>query len=161
MCQLRNSIKQAKGQQQPHPQGLTLQGRWLQRSPNTPAWWEELTHCKNPWCWGKWGGREVGRLPWVAKRVKNLSAMQETQIRFLGQEDALKKGMATHSSILAWTTPRTEEPGWLQPMGSKRVGHNWATSTFHVPFQRRGDRGWDGWMASLSQWKCIWANSGR
>ena len=66
----------------------------------------------------------MGGLPWVAKKVKTLSAMQETQIRFLGQEDALKKGMATHSSILAWTTPRTEEPDWLQPMGSKRVGHN-------------------------------------
>ena len=50
--------------------------------------------------------------------VKNLSAVQETWVRFLGQEDALEEGMATHSSTLAWETPRTEEPGRLQPMGS-------------------------------------------
>ena len=51
--------------------------------------------------------------------VKNLPAMQETWARFLGREDALEEGMATHSSILAWETPRTEEPGGLQPMGSQ------------------------------------------
>ena len=47
--------------------------------------------------------------------------MQETQVRFLGLEDPLKKGMATHSSNLAWRIPWTEEPGGLQPMGSLRV----------------------------------------
>ena len=46
--------------------------------------------------------------------MKNLHAMQETQVQSLGQEDPLKKGMATHSSILAWRTPWTEEPGRLQ-----------------------------------------------
>ena len=51
--------------------------------------------------------------------VKNLPAMQETQVRSLGQEDALEKEMATHSSILAWEIPRTEEPGRLQSMGSQ------------------------------------------
>ena len=50
----------------------------------------------------------------VAQRVKNLSAMQETQVWSLGQEDPLEKGMATHSSILAWRIPWTEEPGGLQ-----------------------------------------------
>ena len=50
--------------------------------------------------------------------------MQETQVRSLGQEDPLEKGMATHSSILAWRIPLTEEPGGLQPMESQRVGHN-------------------------------------
>ena len=56
--------------------------------------------------------------------VKNLSAMQETQIQSLAQEDPMKKEMATHSSILAWKIPWTEEPGGLQAMGSRRVGHN-------------------------------------
>ena len=45
-------------------------------------------------------------------------------VRFLGQEDLLEKGMATHSSILAWRIPRTEEPGGLQSRGSQRVGHD-------------------------------------
>ena len=51
--------------------------------------------------------------------VKNLPAMQETQIRFLGREDLLEEGMATHSGILAWEIPWTEEPGGLQSMGSQ------------------------------------------
>ena len=51
----------------------------------------------------------------VAQRVKNLPAMQETWVLSLGREDPLEKGMATHSSILAWTTPWTEEPGGLSP----------------------------------------------
>ena len=56
--------------------------------------------------------------------VKNPPAMQETQVRSLGQEDPQEKGMATYSSILAWRIPWTEEPGGLQSMGSQRVGHN-------------------------------------
>ena len=51
------------------------------------------------------------RPSFVAQSVRNLPAMQETQVRFLGQEDPLEKEMATHSSILAWRIPRTEEPG--------------------------------------------------
>ena len=54
--------------------------------------------------------------------------MRETWVRSLGQEDPLEKEMATHSSILAWRIPWTEEPGGLQSMGSQRVGHDWATS---------------------------------
>ena len=50
--------------------------------------------------------------------------MQETQVQFMGQEDPLKEEMATHSSILAWKIPWTEEPGRLQSMGSQRVGHD-------------------------------------
>ena len=57
--------------------------------------------------------------------------MQETWVQSLGWEDPLEKGMSTHSSILAWRIPWTEEPGRLQSMGSQRVGHNWATNTFH------------------------------
>ena len=56
--------------------------------------------------------------------VKSLPAVQETQIRFLGQEHPLEKEMATHSSILAWETPWTEEPGGLQSVGLERVGHD-------------------------------------
>ena len=56
--------------------------------------------------------------------VKNLSAMQETQVQSLGQEDPLEKGMVAHSSILAWRIPWTDEPGGLPSMGSQRVGHS-------------------------------------
>ena len=61
--------------------------------------------------------------------VKNLSGMWETWIRSLGQEDPLEKEMATHSGILAWKIPWTEEPGRLQPMGSQRVRYDGATNT--------------------------------
>ena len=64
----------------------------------------------------------------VAQRIKCLPAMQETWVWSLGWEDPLEKEMATHSSILAWRIPWTEEPGGLQSMGSQRVGHNSATS---------------------------------
>ena len=57
----------------------------------------------------------------VAETVKNLPAMQETKVRSLGWKDTLEKGVATHSSILAWRIPWTEEPGRLQSMGSQRV----------------------------------------
>ena len=60
----------------------------------------------------------------VAQTVKRLSAVLETWVRSLGQEDPLEKEMATHSSILAWKIPRTEEPGRLQSMGSQRVEHD-------------------------------------
>ena len=60
----------------------------------------------------------------MAQLVKNLLAMQETRVHPLGQEDPLGKGMATHSSILAWRIPWTEEPGRLQPRGSQRVGQD-------------------------------------
>ena len=60
----------------------------------------------------------------MAQPVKNLPAMQATQVQRLGQEDALEKGMATHSTILAWKIPWTEEPGELQFMGSQRVGQD-------------------------------------
>ena len=59
-----------------------------------------------------------------AQMVKNLPVMQETWVQSLGWEDSLEKGMATHSSILAWRIPWTEEPGGLQSMRSQTVGHN-------------------------------------
>jgi len=66
----------------------------------------------------------------VALMVKNPPAMQETRVRSLGQEDPLEKGMATHSSILAWRIPWTEETGRLLFMGSQRVRHDQATNVF-------------------------------
>ena len=60
----------------------------------------------------------------MAHTVKNLPAMWETQVPSLGQEDPLEKGMATHSSILAWRIPCPEEPDGLWSMGSHKVGHD-------------------------------------
>ena len=70
----------------------------------------------------------------VAQRVKNLPAMWETLVWSLSREDLLEKGMATHSSILAWRIPWTEEPGGLQSMGSQSVTHNWVTNAFTFHF---------------------------
>ena len=64
------------------------------------------------------------RVSLVAQMIKNLPAMQETQVRSQGQEDSLEKGMATHSNILTWRIPWTEEPGGIQSMGSQRVGQD-------------------------------------
>ena len=60
----------------------------------------------------------------LAQLVKNLPAVQETQVQSLGLEDPLEKDMATHFSILAWKISWTQEPGGLQSMGSQRVGHD-------------------------------------
>ena len=60
----------------------------------------------------------------VAQMVNYLPAMRKTQVRSLGWEDALEKEMATHSNILAWRIPWTEEPGGLQSTGLQRVGHD-------------------------------------
>ena len=60
----------------------------------------------------------------VAQTVKRLPTMRETWVQSLGREDLLEKEMASHSSILAWKIPWTEEPGRLQSMGSQRIGHD-------------------------------------
>ena len=65
----------------------------------------------------------------MAQMVKNLPAMKETWVLSLVQEDPLEKEMATHSSILAWRIPWTEEPGRLQSLGSQRVRHDCVTNT--------------------------------
>ena len=67
----------------------------------------------------------------VAQTVKCLPTMQETQVQSLGQEDPLEKEMATHSSILSWKIPWTEEPGRLQSMGSQRIGTRLSNFTFN------------------------------
>jgi len=69
----------------------------------------------------------ISRASLVAQMVKNLPAVLETWVQFLGQEDPLEKGMATHSSILAWRIPWTEEPGRLQSMGPQRDMTEWLT----------------------------------
>ena len=93
---------------------------------------------ENRWKWGvcdrerqrerrREGRREHVYSPFrslVAQMGKNLPAVQETRVQSLGWEDPLEKGMATHSSIFAWEIPWTEEPGGLQYMGSRRVGHD-------------------------------------
>ena len=70
----------------------------------------------------RYGGLLLSHENWaslVAQLVKNLPAMQETWVQFLGQEDPLEKEMVTHSTILAWRIPWTKEPGRLQSMGSQ------------------------------------------
>ena len=69
----------------------------------------------------------------VAQTVKRLSTMQETWVCSLGWEDPLEKEMATHSSILAWRIPWTEESGSIQSMGLQRVGNDWVTLPSYFP----------------------------
>ena len=113
------------------------------------AWEKKMVTHSSVLAWRIPGTGEPGGLPsmgshrvrhdWsdlaaAAAVVKNLPAMQETQVRPLGQEDSLEKGMTTHSSILAWRIPRTEEPGRLHFRGSQRVGHVWGLSDKHFHF---------------------------
>ena len=63
--------------------------------------------------------------------------MWETGVQSLGQEDPLEKGMAAHSSILAWRIPWTEEPGGLRSIGLQKVGHDWTTNTSTTSFQQK------------------------
>ena len=78
------------------------------------------------WEGGKWGVSVECYIEdsLVAQMVKNLPEMQETWVRSLDWEDPLEKGMATHSSVLAWSTPWTEEPSGLLSMGPQRAGHD-------------------------------------
>ena len=95
-------------------------------SSNNKSTLQEYKYLLSPRFWGVWERSQIHTPPiWqlkaslVAPLVKNRPAMQETPVWFLGREDPLKKGMATHSSILAWRVPWTEEPGGLQSMGSQ------------------------------------------
>ena len=74
-----------------------------------------------------WGCLLFRQASVVAQLVKNLLAVQETQVQSLGWEDLVEKEVAPHSSILAWETPWTEETGGLQSMGSQRIRHDLAT----------------------------------
>ena len=75
-------------------------------------------------CQAMYRALEIQWASLAGQMVMNLSVMQETQVRSLGQDGPLEKGMATFSNILAWRIPWTEEPGGLQSMGSQRVGHD-------------------------------------
>ena len=89
-----------------------------------------------------WSNPWVEGLSLLVQTVKNLSAMQDFQVRSLGLGDSLEREMATHSSILAWRISRTVEPGGYSPWGC-RVGHNSATEhTQHIDAQKKGWKGW-------------------
>ena len=95
-------------------------------SPFPPtAWTGSFCYCPDP----SWASL-------VTQTMKNLPAMQETQVQSLGGEDLLEKGMATHSSTPAWRIPWTEEPGRLHSMGLQRVRHNWVTTTSRPALQQ-------------------------
>ena len=96
-------------------------------------------------------------VPWrkikQGKEIKNVPAMQETQVHSLGWEDPLEKEMATHSGILAWRIPWTEEPGGLQFPGSQRVGHGWVTNSFTFKENRMW---WIEWRMLFCTEMCVW-----
>ena len=115
-----------------------LDGHELEQTPGVGDG-QEILACYSPWSWKESDTTEW--LNWtelklhiysimVAQMVKNLLAMCKTWAQSLGQEDPLEKGVATHSSILAWRIPWIEEPDGLQFMGLQRVQHQWATNTF-------------------------------
>ena len=92
---------------------------------------ENCWHASNP-AIDTWDFTILVSVSWaslVAQMLKNLPAIQETWVWPLGKEDPLEEGMASHSSILAWWIPWTEEPGGLQSMGLQRVRHDWLTNT--------------------------------
>ena len=78
-----------------------------------------------------WDAIEVLRASLVTQMIKKLPTMRETQVRSLGQEDPMEKGMTAYSSILAQRIPWTEKPSGLQFLGSHRAGHDRATNTFN------------------------------
>ena len=84
--------------------------------------------CKKNTCFYLQLNISIYRVSLVAQMVKNPPVMQETWVQSLGQEDPPEKWMATHSSIMAWRIPWTEEPGELQFMGLQRVRHDWTTN---------------------------------
>ena len=86
--------------------------------------------------------------------VKKVPAIQETRVRSLGQEDPLEKGMVTHSSILAWRMPGTEEPGRLQSMGLERVGHDRVTNTFLLRQFGSIEKSWNLELGGSCFWVC-------
>ena len=107
------------------------EGCWAQRSRtvSSTCWPQEnkrLPHAEDRLLYIlAWPGASL-----VAQMVKNLPQVQEIWVQSLGWEDPLEKGMATHSSFLAWKIPWTEEPGGLQSVGSQRVRQSWAANTF-------------------------------
>ena len=135
-CQMQWTLSSHLFQPQHQP---TLLGRHdCQLFPHliSPLGWFFLLYLNSQW----WGSLRHGSCPSAllpllfslglpgGSMIKNLPAKQETWVRSLGREDSLEKGMATHSSILAWRIFWTEEPGGLRSMRSQRVGHDWKTN---------------------------------
>ena len=85
----------------------------------------------------------------MAQLVKNLPLMREMQVWSLSWKDPLEEGMTTHSSILGWRVPWTEEPDGLQSMGSQRVWHNWAHAKAYSWREEGGERKCWGWLFCL------------
>ena len=83
--------------------------------------------------------------------VKHLSTMQETRVQSVGREDLLEKEMATHSGVLAWKIPRTEEPGRLPSTGLQRVGHDLVTEQPPPPLDHQGSPALVHFYKHLSQ----------
>ena len=104
--------------------GWYIWGKWVKRkNKGGTDWTKSVEVWRNLWL------SRVAQAFLVVQMVKNLPAMWETQVWSLGQEDPVGKELATHSGILAWRIPWTEEPGRVVSMGLQRVGHNWATNT--------------------------------
>ena len=106
---------------------------WRRKRLSTPVFWPEELHQLY-----LWGCKELDMTEWLSltsQMVRNLPAMQKIWVQSLGQKDPPRKGMATHSSILAWRIPWTEETGGLQSLGPHRIRHNWVTHT-HTHTQR-------------------------
>ena len=100
---------------------------WRRKRLSTPVFWPEELHQLY-----LWGCKELDMTEWLSltsQMVRNLPAMQKIRVQSLGQKDPPRKGMATHSSILAWRIPWTEETGGLQSLGPHRIRHNWVTHT--------------------------------
>ena len=108
---------------------------WLGKISLIPSCWNREEECNGGEEWVIWlSGKAVFLINafsgafLVSRTVKNLPTMLETLVQSVGQEDPLQKGMATHSSILAWRIPWTEEPGGLQSLRLQRIGHEWVTN---------------------------------
>ena len=93
--------------------------------------------------------------------VKNLSAMCKTWVQSLSWEDPLEKKMATHSSILARRIPWTQEPGELQSLGMKRVGHDWGTNTFTSAIHKDSSRVFVTLWTVAARLLCPWDSPGK
>ena len=110
---------------------------WLRREVYDQVWRKAFFPCSNSAQYS-FIQQIFSSVSLVAQTVKNLPAMQENWVRSLGQKDPLEKGMANHSSILAWRIPWTEEPDGLQSMGSQRswTWLRWLSTGVHAHTHR-------------------------
>ena len=99
--------------------------------PGLNRWTTRAHPPTQPWGLSPWTSGALIYACQACQMVNNLPAMRETQVQSLGREDPLEKGMATHSSILAWSMPWTEEPAGLPSVRSQRVRHDWVNLSSH------------------------------